>query len=124
LTRFGEAKQILPGSLLVLWQISFQLLYGLLDDAIAADLHLPLMEQAWLGLTFLVPYAAMQWRAGQLIDRWGAQRVLACRHNNSHDTIELTEHTDKPNASRGKNGLAFSFSPGIGVEMLHFEISA
>ena len=76
MTRFGEAKQILPGSLLVLWQISFQLLYGLLDDAIAADLHLPLMQQAWLGLTFLVPYAAMQWRAGQLIDRWSTQRVL------------------------------------------------
>jgi len=77
LTRFGEAKQVLPGSLLVLWQISFQLLYGLLDDAIAADLHLPLTAQAWLGLTFLLPYAAMQWRAGRLIDRWGAQRMLA-----------------------------------------------
>lgn len=52
------------------------------------------------------------------------RHLYACRHNNSHDTIELTEHTDKPKASRGRNGLAFSFSPGIGVEMLHFEISA
>ncbi len=72
-----QTKQVLPGGLLVLWQIGFQLLYGLLDDVIAAELRLSLNEQAWLGLTFLVPYAAMQWWAGRLIDRWGAQRILA-----------------------------------------------
>jgi len=75
--RLLRVAQLLPGSLLVLWQIGFQLMYGLLDAAIAADLGLSLSLQAWLGLAYLVPYAAMQWHAGRWIDRWGAERVLA-----------------------------------------------
>lgn len=71
------AEQVLPGWLLILWQIGFQLLYGLLDDEIAADLDLSLPEQAWVGLAFLLPYASMQWRTGRMVDRWGARRLLA-----------------------------------------------
>jgi predicted MFS family arabinose efflux permease len=77
LNRPRLAPQVLPGGLLILWQIGFQLLYGLLDEQIASDLGLSIGQQALLGLAFLLPYAAMQWGAGRLIDRWGARRLLA-----------------------------------------------
>lgn len=62
---------------MILWQIGFQLQYGLFDDAIAADLALRLDQQALLGLSFLLPYAAMQWPAGRLVDGLGAKHLLA-----------------------------------------------
>ncbi|WP_254934030.1 MULTISPECIES: type III polyketide synthase [unclassified Cyanobium] len=53
------------------------------------------------------------------------RHIYACRHGgNPKEAVEMTEHTAKIQNSNGKQGLAFSFSPGIGTEMLHFEIGA
>ena len=52
------------------------------------------------------------------------RQTHATRYVIRQDNIELTEHTANLNTSLGKHGLAFSFSPGIGAEILDFEISA
>jgi alpha-pyrone synthase len=52
------------------------------------------------------------------------RHIYATRHITRQGNIELTEHTANLKTSFGQHGLAFSFSPGIGVEMLDFEISA
>lgn len=51
------------------------------------------------------------------------RHLYNCQHHSPADaSVEVTEHSLPIEASKGKHGLAFSFSPGIGVEMLHFEI--
>jgi MFS family permease len=68
---------LLPAGLLILWQNGFQLLYGFLNEAVSKELHLSLSQQTAMGLAYLLPYSLMQWPAGWLLDRYGAERLLA-----------------------------------------------
>jgi len=67
----------LPGLLLVLWHLAFQLGFGYLAPAIARDPGLADNQLATIAAAYLVPYALMQWPAGWLTDRYGARRLLA-----------------------------------------------
>jgi MFS family permease len=67
----------LPGLLLVLWHLAFQLGFGYLAPAISRDPGLADNQLATIAAAYLVPYALMQWPAGWLTDRYGARRLLA-----------------------------------------------
>ena len=67
----------LPGLVLVLWHLAFQLGFGYLTPAIARDPGLSDNQLATIAAAYLVPYALMQWPAGWLTDRYGALRLLA-----------------------------------------------
>lgn len=43
-------------------------------------------------------------------------------HSPAGRSVEVSEHSMPIDTSKGKQGLAFSFSLGVGVEILHFEI--
>jgi len=68
---------LIPAGLLILWQNGFQLLYGFLNEAVSSELQLSLSQQTAMGLAYLLPYSLMQWPAGWLLDRFGAERLLA-----------------------------------------------
>ena len=67
----------LPGLVLVLWHLAFQLGFGYLTPAIARDPGLSDNQLVTIAAAYLVPYALMQWPAGWLTDRYGALRLLA-----------------------------------------------
>ena len=62
--------------LFLLWQVSFQFVYGFLADPIQKDFGLTAFEAASLVSVFLLTYGLMQVPAGLLLDRWGVRWTL------------------------------------------------
>jgi predicted MFS family arabinose efflux permease len=60
----------------LLWQVSFQFVYGFLADPIQKEFDLTGFEAATLISAFLLTYGLMQVPAGILLDRVGVRRVL------------------------------------------------